>query len=571
MSRVASVCALTPSFSYAQQIFRQAGEQEAYLWNTCLRDFADGESPFDAVLLFHQMRKHNLCPDCYTCSFVLKACVKLQDVCHGMIIHAFVEKLGLLSNLLLLNMILHLYASCGKMKNALLLFDKMPNRDVVTWNTMLTQLVKSGDADSAYKLFVEMPVKNLMSWSAMISGFVQCGKPQEAISLFRKMEEEGLKPNEFTVVAGLAACADLGSLDLGIRIHRYSDKNGFTSENHNIISNSLINMYAKCGNLEAARDVFEKMNKRTVISWSAMIQGLAIHGKASEAIDLFYEMTRTGVEPNEITFISLLNACSHAGLINEGRDFFASMTRDYEIVPQIEHYGCVVDLLSRGGLLREAHDMIKKMPIKPTIAVWGALLGGCKVHKDVQMAELAMSHLRELCTSNDGYYIVLANIYSEAKRWEDSTEVRKMMRRSRGVKRTFGLSSINIKGTVHEFVAGDESHPQCKEIRKMWDELLVRMRLKGYVPNTSVVLLDVDEKEKEMFLFQHSEKLALAFGLLNTPRGETIRIFKNLRVCEDCHASFKLISSIVGREIVVSDRGRFHCFKDGSCSCGDYW
>ncbi|GFP88524.1 pentatricopeptide repeat-containing protein at5g66520 [Phtheirospermum japonicum] len=568
MSRVASVCALTPSFQYAQKIFNQVEKQETFLWNCCLKDFAESDSPYDAILLFHQMRRHNVCVDSFTCSFVLKACVRLKDFFHGRIIHAYVEKLGLRSNLVLLNVIVHLYASCGKISDALLVFDKMPQRDVVTWNTMITPLVKSGDTDYAYNLFVEMPERNLRSWTAMISGFVQCGKPKEAIALFTKMEEEGLDPNEVTVVAVLAASADLGALELGRRIHHYSDKSGFSRNTH--ISNTLIDMYIKCGCLEAAIDVFENTKERTVFLWSTMIQGLAIHGKANEALKLFSEMIRTGTKPNGVTFVGLLNACSHMGLINEGRSFFASMTRDYKIVPSIEHYGCMVDLLSRGGLLDEARDFIERMPIGPNAAVWGAFLGGCKVHKNVEMAELAMTHLYELDPLNDGYYVVLANIYSEAKRWEDAAKVRKMMR-DRGVKRTFGWSSVTVRGMVHEFMAGDENHPRSEEIFKTWDHLLVRMRSKGYVPNTSVVVLDVEEKEKERILFRHSEKLALVFGLMNTEPGETIRIFKNLRVCEDCHASFKLISSIANREIVLRDRNRFHCFKDGSCSCRDYW
>ncbi|EYU35808.1 hypothetical protein MIMGU_mgv1a021697mg, partial [Erythranthe guttata] len=568
LSRVASVCALTPSFLYAEQIFRQVNQPTTFIWNCCLKDYAESDSPFDAILLFDQLQRHNVCPDSFTCSFVLKACVKLQDLFHGRMAHALVEKLGFQLNLVLQNAILHLYASCGNIRDAYLVFDNMPQRDIVTWNTMITQLVKSGDINSAYEMFLQMPERNVRSWTAIISGFVQCGKPKEAIELFSKMEEVGLRPNEVTVVAVLAACADIGALDLGTRIHEYSDKSGFKKNIH--ISNTLIDMYIKCGCLDAAHRVFEGMKERTIFSWSAMIQGLAIHGKANEALELFFEMIQTGMKPNGVTFIGLLNACSHMGLINEGREFFYSITRDYRIVPSIEHYGCMVDLLSRAGLLEEARDFIEEMPIKPNAAVWGALLGGCKVHKNIEMAELAMRHLRELDPLNDGYYVVLANIYSEAKKWEDAARVRKLMRK-KGLKKTIAWSSVTVKGAVHEFVAGDETHHQSEKIYSMWNELLVHMRSKGYVPNTSVVLLDVEEEEKEKVLFRHSEKLALVFGLISSPPGQTIRIFKNLRVCEDCHASFKLISEIVDREIVVRDRNRFHTFKDGSCSCRDYW
>lgn len=568
LSRVASVCALTPSFLYAQQIFQQVGQSGTFIWNCCLRDFAESDTPFDAVLLFYQLRRHNVCPDSFTCCFVLKACVQLLDLSHGRVVHALVVKLGLLVNLVLQNVILHLYASCGEMSDALLLFDMMPQRDVVTWNTMITQLMKRGDIDLAHKMFMEMPDRNLRSWTSMIAGFVHCRKPKKAIALFTEMEELGLKPNEATVVAVLAACADLGALDLGSRIHAYSDKSGFNT--NILISNTLIDMYIKCGCLEAAKDVFQGMKERTIVSWSTMIQGLALHGNADEALELFSRMTRAGMNPNGVTFIGLLNACSHMGLVNEGRAFFASMARDYAITPSIEHYGCMVDLLSRAGLLQEAYEFIRQMPIKPNAAIWGALLGGCKVHKNIEMAEVAMRHMHELDPDNDGYYIVLANIYSEAKKWDDAARMRKVMR-ERGLKKTLGCSSITVEGLVHEFVAGDETHPQSEEIFKTWNRLLVHLRKKGYVPNTSVVLLDVEEDEKEKFLFRHSEKLALVFGLIKLPPGETVRIFKNLRVCEDCHACLKLLSEIVNREIVVRDRNRFHRFKDGRCSCRDYW
>ncbi|KAL5549410.1 hypothetical protein UlMin_004641 [Ulmus minor] len=454
------------------------------------------------------------------------------------------------------------------MGDARLVFDKMSQRDVITWNIMITQLIKREDIEEAYGLFLQMPERNVRSWTLMITGFVRCGKPKKAIHLFLEMEKVGIKPNEVTVVAVLAACADLGDLFLGRRIHEYSNRSGFGRNSR--VSNTLIDMFIKCGCLDDAQTVFNKMEERTVVSWSAMINGLAMHGKAEEALRIFSEMIRVGMQPNEVTFIGLLHACSHMGLIDKGRQFFVSMTKEYGIVPRIEHYGCMVDLLSRAGLLQEAYEFILNMPIKPNGVVWGALLGGCKVHKNILLAEEAIKHLSELDPLNDGYYVVLSNIYAEAGRWEDTIRVRKMMR-DRGVKKTPGCSSITVDGIVHEFVAGDETHPQATEIFKKWGELLEKMKLKGYVPNTSVVTLDIEEDEKEKFLYRHSEKLALVFGLMNTAPGTPIRIMKNLRVCEDCHVAFKLASSIVSREIVVRDRNRFHHFRDGSCSCRDYW
>lgn len=479
------------------------------------------------------------------------------------------EKLEFGSDLFLQNMLLQLYASCESMGDARRMFDKMPERDVVTWNIMIAQLVKrEEDAVAAFELFSRMPQKNVRSWTSMIAGYVQCGKPSEAVHLFLDMEAAGLRPNEVTVVAAVAACADLGALDLGRRIHKYSDRNGFRTNTR--VSNAMITMYAKCGCLEDARRVFNEMEERTVVSWSAMIGGLAQHGQAGDAFQLFSQMTQTGIMPNRVTFLGLLHACNHMGLVDEGRQFFSQMMEDYGIAPGIEHYGCMVDIYSRAGLLQEVREFITKMPIKPNGVVWGALLGGCKVHRNIDMAEEAMAHLLEQYQQNDGYYIVLSNIYAQAGRWEDAARVRKLMR-DKGVKKTQGWSSITIDGVVHKFVAGDETHPQAEEISLRWEMLLAEMKSKGYAPNTSVVLLDVEENEKHAVLNRHSEKLALVFGLLRTQPGTPIRIMKNLRVCEDCHAAFKLISNMVDREIVVRDRNRFHCFKGGGCSCKDYW
>ncbi|CAI0378507.1 unnamed protein product [Linum tenue] len=486
------------------------------------------------------MRTSGVLPDAFTCSFLLKACVSLLDIANGKILHGVVEKLGFGSNLFLQNMILNLYGLCGEMADAMLLFDKMPQRDVVTWNTVITQMLKRGDIEGASRLFSRLE------------------------------EESGLRPNQVTVVSVLAACADLCALDLGKRVHEYSNRSGF--KNNVLVCNTLIDMYAKCGSLEEASRVFDEMEgKRTVFSWSAMIVGLAAHGRAQEALSLFSSMLQDGTEPNGVTFVGLLHACAHMGLVDEGRAFFTSMTRDYGITPGIEHYGCMVDLLSRAGLVKEAYEFIMEMPIKPNGIIWGALLGGCRLHKDIKLAEQAIQHLSVLDPLNDGYYIVLSNIYAEAGRWEDVTRVRKLMK-ARGVKKTSGWSKITLDdGIVHEFVAGDESHPQAEGIFRKWDELVVEMMLRGYVANTSLVLLDIEEEQKVKFIYRHSEKLAVSFGLLNTPAGTTIRIIKNLRVCEDCHSALKLIAAISGREIVVRDRNRFHCFKDGCCSCGDYW
>ncbi|XP_076952142.1 pentatricopeptide repeat-containing protein At5g66520-like [Bidens hawaiensis] len=476
---------------------------------------------------------------------MIKACTKL--CLGGRMIHGLVEKLGFQSNLFLQIGLVHLYVVSGEFDNARQLFDKMPDRDVVTWNIMIKDLIKRGNVDELYGLFTTMPERSVRSWTAMIMGFVQNGKPKEAIDIFNEMEEESVCPNEVTVVAVLAACADLCALDLGKRIHDFSDRSGFKQNVR--VCNTLLDMHIKCGCVESACNVFENMEHRTVVSWSVMIQGLAVNGKGEEALTLYSKMIDSQIRPNAVTFIGLLHACSHMGMVQEGHKYFISMSKDYNIVSQIEHYGCMVDLLSRAGLLNEAREFINTMHIKPNGVVWGALLGGCRVYKNVELAEEAIKHLLELDPLNNGYYIVLSNIYAEAKRWEDVSRVRKLMR-EKGVKKTPGSSSISIHGVVHEFVAGDESHPQTEAIKERWEKLLEQMRVRGYVPNTSVIVLDIEENEKVKFVLRHSEKLAVVFGLINTRNGTPIRIVKNLRVCEDCHVALKMISEIVDREIV---------------------
>ncbi|CAA6670711.1 unnamed protein product [Spirodela intermedia] len=555
LPRIAVVCGRSPSredFQYARSIIVSGagdGRREALVWNSSLNALAESDRPPDVLRLFSLFRAADIPPDKYTFSFVLKACTHIGSAAAtmGRAVHGLVEKFGLRSELHLHNTLLLMYGSCGPMADALQLFEKMPTRDA-------------------------MPSRSVRSWTAMIAGYVHSGDPKTALHLFRKMQAEetssssSSSPNEVTFVAAIAACADLGDLDLGRELHHLCRRRGFHSNVR--LCNTLIDMYVKCGSLSEARKVFDEMPERTVVSWSAMICGMAMHGRAKEALELFSEM-ESEVCPNGVTFLGLLHACSHMGMVEEGRRYFAGMWRDYGVRPEMEHYGCMVDLLSRAGRLQEAAEFIAAMPVAPSGAVWGALLGGARLHGDVAAGELAMRELCRLEPSNDGYYIVLCNIYAGAGRWEEA-RVRRMMKEE-GVKKTPGRSRVAVAGMVHEFVAGDCGHPRAAEIQRRWEELSAELRRRGYVPDTSQVMLDVGEEEKERSLARHSEKMALSFGLMSTPPGTTIRIMKNLRVCGDCHAAFKLVSAVSGRKIVVRDRNRFHCFEGGSCSCGDYW
>lgn len=336
------------------------------------------------------------------------------------------------------------------------------------------------------------------------------------------------------------------------------------------VGTSLVDMYCKCGRVGMARKVFDRMKVKNVKSWTAMIAGYGMHGQAKEALEVFYGMNHAGVKPNYITLVSVLAACSHAGLVDEGWFWFRAMKGRFSIEAGIEHYGCMVDLLGRAGLLSRAYDLIKEMKVQPDFVVWGSLLAACRMHNNVELGEISARKLFELDPNNCGYYVLLSNIYADARRWEDVKRMRMYMK-NHGLAKPPGFSLVEVKGGVHVFLVGDTEHPECKKIYAYLEELSVKLQEAGYIPNMTAVVHDVDEEEKGMILRVHSEKLAVAFGILNSVPGTTIHVIKNLRICMDCHTTIKLISKIVEREIVVRDCKRFHHFRDGVCSCGDYW
>jgi pentatricopeptide repeat protein len=319
-----------------------------------------------------------------------------------------------------------------------------------------------------------------------------------------------------------------------------------------------------------ARKVFDTMAQRDVVSWTVMIDALSQHGCGEEALELFGQMKEEGVQPDAITFIGVLSACSHAGLVNEGLGYFSSMFQDHGIMPTSTHYGCMVDLLGRAGRLREAEECIKKMPNEANPSIWAALLGACRVYCNVKLAESAATHWLKLEPKNAAVYVLLSHVYAAAGMWDSIVEIRKLME-ERGVQKEPGQCWIEVEGKMHTFVADDRTHLQVEQIYAELETLSVQMKEAGYVPDTRFVVHDLDEQQKERAVCYHSEKLAIAYGIISTAPGTQIRIFKNLRICSDCHTATKFISKITGREIVARDGNRFHHFNNGECSCGEYW
>ncbi|KAG9445469.1 hypothetical protein H6P81_016809 [Aristolochia fimbriata] len=516
----------------AQRMFDEMSSTSTVAWTAIITGCIEHGKFEEAVSLFRKMLEMNSTPDAFTLVRVLTACAHLGDAKAGEWIHRYIEVKGMDDNCFVATSLVDMYTKCGEMEEARRVFDRMKEKDVVTW-------------------------------SAMIGGYSSNGHPKEALEIFFRMQRENVKPDCFTIVAVLSACARLGALQLGNWVRGLMDGDVF--QLNPVMGTALIDMYAKCGTISHAWEVFREMQERDIVVWNAIISALAMSGHVKILLALFNQMEKLGIKPNGNTFVGLLCGCTHAGLVDDGRRAFHNMRNVYFLAPQIEHYGCMVDLLARTGFLNEAHQLIKGMPFEPNAVVWGALLGGCRIYRDTLLGEQVLKHLIKLEPQNAGHYVLLSNIYSSCGRWDDAANLRLIMK-DKCIRKPPGCSWIEVKGRVHEFHVGDKTHPMSEEIYHKLDELGEQLKVMGYVPKTDLVLFDIEEEEKEHSLGQHSEKLAIAFGLISLNREDPIRVAKNLRVCSDCHAAIKLISKITGREIIVRDNNRFHCFKDGTCS-----
>uniref|UniRef100_A0A453E4M6 DYW domain-containing protein n=1 Tax=Aegilops tauschii subsp. strangulata TaxID=200361 RepID=A0A453E4M6_AEGTS len=535
--------------------------RSAELHDALIRALASSGRPQAALPLYAHLLRAGLLPTPHTLPSLLKS-LALSPAVPGarrlaLAVHAHAVRLGLTGFLLVNNALIRVHAGLlGRLPDAHLLLRASAAVDASTFNTLITAHARAGRVADARSLFDEMPERNVVSWSAMVNGYVQAGDVREALGVFSQMQAQGVRPDDTVLVGVLAACAQLGALEQGKWVHGYLKANNIRITV--FLGTALVDMYAKCGEVQLGMEVFEGMKDKNVLAWTTMIKGLAMHGRGADSLTLFSQMESSGVKPDDIAFIGALCACTHTGLVDKGRELFNSMVSNYGIKPKIEHYGCMVDLLARNGLLSEARDMVEKMPMKPDALIWGALMAGCRFHKNVELAEYAIKHWIELEPDKSGAYVLLGNIYSASGRHASAREIRDLMR-EKGVEKTPGCSNVEIKGVIHQFIVGDLSHPRIKDILTKWYEIDSRIRLEeGYVPDKKEVLLDIEEEEMEGALSRHSEKLAIAFALISTNDNIPIRIVKNLRVCQDCHHVTKLISKVYGREIVVRDRTRFH-------------
>ncbi|XP_057454229.1 pentatricopeptide repeat-containing protein At1g15510, chloroplastic [Lotus japonicus] len=718
----------------AWYVFGRMEERNVFSWNVLVGGYAKGGFFDEALNLYHRMLWVGVRPDVYTFPCVLRTCGGIPDLVRGREIHVHVLRYGFESEVDVVNALITMYVKCGDIDNARLVFDKMPDRDRISWNAMISGYFENGECFEGLRLFctmLEIPVepdlmtltsvisacelisderlgreihgyvmrtefwrdpsvcnslvqmyssvglieegekvfsrtegRDVVSWTSMISGYENNSMPHKALETYEMMEEEGIMPDEITIASVLSACSCLCHLDMGMKLHEMAKQTGFIS--YTIVANTLIDMYAKCKSIDMALEVFHSTRDKNIISWTSIILGLRINnryfealvffrdmmrrlkpnsvtlvcvlsacarigalgcgkeihayalrtgvsfygflpnaildlyvrcgrmeygwkqffsgdqdisawnilltgyaerGKGALAAELFQRMVESNIEPDEITFISILCACSRSSMVAEGLEYFNSMKYEYSITPNLKHYACVVDLLGRAGKLEDAYEFIQKIPMKPDPAVWGALLNACRIHRDVELGELAAENIFQEDTTSVGYYILLSNLYADNGKWDKVAEVRKMMRQN-GLIVDPGCSWVEIKGTVHAFLSGDNFHPQIEEINALLERFYEKMKVAG-IEGPESSHMNIMEASKADIFCGHSERQAIAFGLLNSAPGMPIWVTKNLYMCQSCHNIVKFISKEVRREISVRDAERFHHFRGGICSCMD--
>lgn len=521
----------------ARKVFEDMPERNIATWNAMVAGLIQFEFNEEGLRLLSEMHQGGFLPDVFTLGSVLRGCAGLRGLYAGRQVHGYVVKCGFEMYLVVGSSLAHMY-------------------------------MKSGSLDEGEKVITSMPIRNVVAWNTLIAGKAQNGFSEGVLDQYSLMKIAGFRPDQITFVSVISSCSDLATLGQGQQIHAEVIKAGAGSEV--AVISSLISMYSRCGCLEDSVKAFLECEDPDNVVWSSMIAAYGFHGQGEEAVKLFEQMEQEEREASDVTFLSLLYACDHCGLKEQGLEFFDLMVKKYGVKPKLEHYTCLVDLLGRSGCLEEAEALIRSMPVKADAIIWKTLLSACKIHKNADMAVKIAEEVLRLNPQDSASYVLLSNIHASARRWPGVSQVRKAMR-DRNVKKEPGISWLEIKNQVHQFCIGDKSHPNSKEIDLYLDELMAEMKLQGYIPDTGSVLHDMDNEEKEYNLTHHSEKLAIAFGLMKMPAGAPIRVMKNLRVCSDCHIAIKYISKMKNREIIVRDASRFHHFKNGKCSCGDYW
>lgn len=521
----------------AQWAFDRMVEKNAVTWTGLMVGFTQAEKQHDALKLFDMMLRVGVELDEFVFSITLKACAGLGDVGIGQQVHSLAVKLGLES-------------------------------EVSVGTPLVDFYVKCANLDCAVQAFQKISEPNDVTWSAMIFGYSQFGELGKCFRVFRSLRSQAGALNEYIYTSIFQACAALADMNLGTQAHGDAIKRGLISYLHG--ESAIISMYAKFGQLDCAFRVFESISDPDTVAWTSMIAACACHGNASEALNLFRRMQASAMRPNAVTFTAILTACSHCGLVEEAKQYMESMSSQYGIDPTIDHYDCMIDILARAGRLSEALALIEAMPFEPDAVSWKSLLGGCSIYRNFELGKIAAEKLLQLDPHDTAAYILMFNLHASCGEWNEAAFIRRMMA-ERNLKKEVGCSWITIRGKVHRFVVGDRHHSQTEEIYQKLKELKFSCGSYEVSVFTTEEAASNNLMERKEQLLDHSERLAIAFGLISTPNNASILVFKNIRACRDCHDFAKHVSLITGREIIVRDANRFHHFRCGECSCRDYW
>ncbi|KAJ4965304.1 hypothetical protein NE237_017153 [Protea cynaroides] len=497
----------------AQKVFDGMATRNLVSWNSLITSYEQNGPADEALKVFSRMLECGLDPDEVTLASVASACASLLAIREGSQIHARVIKSDKFRvDLVLGNALVDMYAKCSRIKEARFVFDRMPVRNVVSETSLVSGYAKAASVKAARLMFTKMTERNVVSWNALIAGYTQNGENEEAVRLFRLLKRESVCPTHYTFGNILSACANLADLQLGRQAHSHILKHGFRfqsgPESDIFVGNSLVDMYTKCGSIEDGSCVFKKMVERDRVSWNTMIVGYAQNGYGNEALDLFRQMLESGEKPDHVTMIGVLCACSHTGLVEEGRQYFHSFIVEHGLIPSKDHYTCMVDLLGRSGYLDEAMKLIENMPMQPDAVLWGSVLAACKVHGNIVMGKHVAEKLLELDPKNSGPYVLLSNMYAELRRWGDVVRVRKLMRQ-RGVVKQPGCSWIEIQAKLHVFMVKDKKHPQRKEIYAFLRMLIEHMKQVGYVPETGSAAIEISEEPENLEVTSCSQNAML--------------------------------------------------------------
>lgn len=521
------------SVDMAQTIFDKSPDhQNLVSWTLLAKLYVVRGKPNLAVDLFHKMVKHGVVVDPVALATACTACGTMKSLQHGRNVHEIARKCGLEFEVLVSNSLLKMYIDCDSIGDARLVFEKMPCKDVISWTSMIRAYVKK------------------------LGGF------NEAFKLFRQMNSDGLKPDSFSISSILPACGRIASHNHGREIHGYLLRNGI---HFNLkVKNALMDMYVKSGAITSASNVFAEMNEKDAISWTMMILGCSLHGQGKLGVDLFRQMEKNlKVKLDDTTYAAALHACSTARMVKEGKIYF-----DRIRAPTVAHCALKVSLLARCGHFDEARIFIEEQKIGKHPEVLRKLLEGCRINGQYALGKQVVEQLCELEPLNAENYVLLMNWYAGSAKWNMVNKLRETIY-DMGLKPKKAYTWTLFRNKVHVFGTGDVTHPRSGKIYAELQGFMDEMRAEGLEPNWDFSLHDVDE-ERECIQIGHSELLALAFGLISSHSGP-IRLAKNSRVCYGCHDFAKFVSKMMRREIILKDPNFFHHFKDGLCSCEDFW